>query len=74
LRRLRQWRRESEKRGSVRIADLLNWEKEVVDGMENIRVSGNVSQPPFKREDVRFTFLTPKPEVAPAVLSEIIGE
>jgi hypothetical protein len=46
----------------------------MVEGMENIRVGGTVSQPPFKRADVRFTFLTPKPEVAPVVLSEIIGE
>ncbi len=70
------WIRDLTKDNPGKRDELAEWGTDVVEGMENFWASGNGNgnRAPFKREDVRFTFLTPRPEAAPPVLSEIIGE
>jgi hypothetical protein len=71
---LRQCCEEARKHRNLAIADLADRGAEVVEGMENFWTSGHGNRLPFKREDVRFTFLALKPDAAPAVLPESMGE
>jgi hypothetical protein len=70
------WIRQLTTTDSGQREELAAWGRTVVEEMEAFWASGNGhgNRRPFDPENVRFTFLPPKPGAPEPVLSEIIGE